>query len=568
VINFESIKFKNFRSYGNVFSEYNFKSGFDLISGSNGSGKTSLLQSMTYGLFGKIPKIKIQELINSTNGTDLQVHITFVKRKDRYTVIRGEKPKIFEIYKNGELIDQKSRSLDQQEFLEKEILGINLSSFQMLVSLDTALLNKSFITMQEFERRQFLETILDIRILFFINQIINQRTSLLKTSKTEIEYKIKTRREILDSETKKYNDIVRINKDITENGNSMILSRQSKVENLKEKLQKYTQAFQKIEDSKTVLVKFELMLEHITKEINSFTTQYKETEKKIIKLEAIKAAAIKCEECGHVNTTEEISEDYLNTLYETKTVLKENLKSLKEDYNRVKEDISVQSRIVNEENRLRANENTTREELNQALVELEKAKSFKLLPENKDEINKLETELEIFRTGYENILNTEEKLILIKKLVSDDGIKKKIFERYIPVFNKYLNEILLEFNLSYTIIFNDKFEISIYDRNEERGYHTFSASEKMRINLVIMFSFLRLIEKRNSFSMNILLIDELLDNALSAEVQELVLRFMKYKIENKDKIVVSHNNNINLELFDRTFSIVKEKGFSSIIIRN
>lgn len=193
--------------------------------------------------------------------------------------------------------------------------------------------------------------------------------------------------------------------------------------------------------------------------------------------------------------------------------------------------------------------------------------NFKLLPENIEDITKIQTEIEIFSTEYEKLLETEQKLLIIKKLVSDDGIKKKIFERYIPVFNKFLNEFLLEFNLSYTIIFNEKFEISIMERNEERGYHTFSASEKMRINLAIMFGFLKLIEKRNSFSMNVLLIDELLDNSLSAEVQELVLKFMKYKIENKDKIVVSHNNNINLELFDRSFGILKEKGFSTIQIK-
>lgn len=567
MIIFESIKFKNFRSYGNNFSEYNFKNGFDLISGANGAGKTSSIQALTYGLFGRVPKIKIAELINSINNSDMQVIVSFYKRKDKYVIIRGEKPKIFEIYKNDELIDQKSRALDQQEYLEKEVLGINLASFGMLVSLDTSLLNKSFITMQDFERRQFLETILDIRILFFINQIISQRMSILKTSKTEFEFKLKTRKEILESETKKYNDIVRINKDIMENGNSMIITRQEKVDSILEKLEKYNIAFAKIEEAKISLTSLEVSQTHISKEIETFKQEYKDTEKRIIKLDAIKNAAIVCEECGHINTQEKISDDYYDSLIQRKNSLKETLKTLKLDFDRIQVEIDRIRKITQEENRLKINQRTTKEELIQTQQELEKAKNFKMLPENIDDILKIQTEIEIFSAEYEKLLETEQKLLIIKKLVSDDGIKKKIFERYIPVFNKFLNEFLLEFNLSYTIIFNEKFEITILERNEERGYHTFSASEKMRINLAIMFGFLKLIEKRNSFSMNILLIDELLDNSLSAEVQELVLKFMKYKIENKDKIVVSHNTNINLELFDRSFGIIKEKGFSTIQIK-
>lgn len=564
MIEFKTLKFKNFRSFGNNFTEFKFENGFDLLTGKNGHGKTSALQALTYGLYGKIPKIKMHELLNSTNNTELVVEITFIKKKDFYKIVRGERPKIFEIYKNGELIDQRSRILDQQEMLEKEILGINLTSFQMLVSLDTTLLNKSFISMSEHERRQFLETILDIRILYFINMLITQRLSLIKTNKLELEFKLKTRKEILESESKKYDDIVRINKEIAEHGNAMVLEREDRVQTLEDKLQKYDIAFQKIQAKKDEQTQLEIhksrVQDHITKEKST----KKSIDTKILKLEAAKSAAIKCSKCGTVNASEDISDEYFESLLSAKEVSFSTLSSLQEEINNYDSELQKLLRVINDESRLRINKNSTELELVQALKELDKAKNFKLLPENKDEIIRLNTEIEVYTDEYSNLLNTEDRFNKIKRLVSDDGIKKKIFERYIPVFNKFLNELLLEFNLSYVIIFNDKFEISILDRGEERGYQTFSASEKMRINLVIMFSFLKLIENRNSFSMNILLIDELLDNALSSEVQELVLKFLKYKVENKNKIIVSHNNSINIELFDRIFNVQKIQGFSTL----
>jgi len=564
LIFFTKLKLKNFRSFGNAYSEFIFKEGFDLLSASNASGKTSLIQSLTYCLFGRVPKIKINELINNINNSDMCVEVEFQKKKDYYKIVRGEKPKVFEIYKNNELLDQKSKALDYQDMLEKEILGINVVTFGLLVSLDTTLLNKSFITMQEFERRQFLETILDIRILFYINQIISARLSIFKTQKVELEYKIKVRKEMIDSERKKLEDIIRINKDIVANGNAMVIEREQKVQYFQERIIKYNTAFEEISNKKTEYNNINEEKNILNQKVDEHKRLYKEVDKKILAIDAARKTSLRCSSCGTINSGIDISDDTYNSFVSEKTAIHNILQQYRENQSVIETKLEKILRVINDESRLKANFVTTNQDFESALRELEKAKNFKLLPENTEELERLETEYSIFQGEYTDLLKTEENLNKLKRLVSDDGIKKKIFEKYIPIFNQYLNEILLEFNLNYNIIFNDKFEITILDRGEERSYYTFSASEKLRVNLVIMFSFLRLIEKRNSFSMNILIVDELLDNALSAEVQDLVLKFLKYKVNSKDKLIVSHNSGINVELFDRIFSKNKEKSFSNL----
>lgn len=564
MIVFKNLRVKNFRSYGNKFTEFNFESGFDLISANNGAGKSSLMQSLTWCLFGKIPKLKISELINNINNKDMEVQLDFQKGTDSYKIIRAEKPKKFEIYKNNELIDQQSTVMGYQEKLEKEILGINLNTFNMLVSLDTSLLNKSFITMSTSERRDFLEVVLDIKILYYINQIITVRLNLLKTQRTELEYKLKTRNEMLNSEKNKYNDIVRINKDITENGNHMVKEKESKVKDLEEKLLKYDVAFEKIQESQKLSTELESELKELNKKLEDYKKKYKKCEKDIIHIEAIKNAAVECVSCGHVNMTEDIDEIEYKSLYELKNTLKEDLIDFKNKKDQLEIEYNKQLKIVNEKKRLQINQKSTKDELEYSKKDLEKTKNFKLLDENKEDIDRIQGEISVFNTELININNEEDRLNNIKILVSDDGIKKKIFQKYIPIFNKNLNEILGNFHLGYNIIFNEKFEIKILDRGEERSFYSFSASEKMRINLAIMFSFLKLVESKNGFSINVLIIDELLDNALSSESRDLVLRFLNYKINNKNKIIISHNVDIDLTTFDRIFNIKKENGFSSL----
>lgn len=565
MLNFKELKFKNFRSYGNKITILKFENGFDIFSAKNAQGKTSAIQALTFCLFGKVPKLKISELINNINNENLYTEVLFNKNKDVYRICRGEKPKIFEIYKNDEIIDQKSKSLDYQDMLEKEILCMNLQTFQMLVSLDTNLLNKSFITMSEYERREFLESILDIRVLYYIGQIVNTKLNVIKTQKTELEYKISSRKQILESEIKKLDDIVRINKDITENGNSLLVQKEERLKTLIDRIHLYETAFQKISDNKSKIIEYDELLTSSDSKLREQKVRFKQLEKELLKFEMIEKTAVICKSCGSKNTSEDISVETLVSYTEELETLRGSLKKEKQYNNEIVELKDKCKKIISEELRIKTNYNNLKQEIEEATAEVEKVKNFKLLPENNEDILRLQTEIDIFSNELEESNKNEDSLLKIKKLVSDDGVKKKIFEKYIPVFNIFLNEFLAEFNLNYNIIFDEKFKVSILDRSEERGYYTFSASERMRVNLAIMFSFLKLIETRKGFSINILIIDELLDNALDSVTNNLILNFLKYKIENKNKIIISHKSDLDMELFDRNFSIKKESGFSELL---
>lgn len=565
MIEFIDIKIKNFRSYGNKVSTFTFKEGFDLISASNGAGKSSLIQSITYALFGKIPKMKISELINNHNKKNLYIELTFKSKNSIYVIHRGEKPKIFSIFKDGVLIDTKSRNLDYQEMLEKEIINISLQSFQMLVSLDTTLLNKSFITMNTTERRDFLENILDIKVLYFINQIITTKLKMFKTNEVELNFKIKSRKEILLSEEQKYNDILRINKELQDDNHEHLLAKENKKMVTQEKIEKYIHAFDKIE--KQVILKNELKIsfEILKNKISTLKEQYQTVNTSITTISTIKDTSVDCKKCGYNSYTSE--KDLELTLIEeqsNKDKLKGELLITKTELEHITSKLSKCTDIINKKASMTSNRDHLIESLHDLERDIAKTKSFKMLPEDNTRIIELKTEIKLYEGEYSSLVKNIDIHSHIKSIVSDDGIKKSIFERYIPLFNKHINEILPKFNISYNVIFDSKFNVDILDRGVQRSFYTLSASEKMRVNLCVIFAFSKILESKNSSSINLMVFDEILDNALSPATQELVLNYIKYNITNKNILVISHNPVLNTEMFDRTFMIEKINGFSNL----
>jgi len=544
LLNLKSIEIKNFRSYGNSPVLFEFNNGMTLIKGLNREGKSSTIMAITYALFGKIKGITIKELVNSINKSNLLVKLVFEINDIEYKIVRGDFPKVFDIYKNNKKIESNNRIQTEQELLERDILGISLNTYNTLISLDSTLISKSFFTMSKNQRKTFLEEILDIKILYYLAIEAKTKMNIISTNKIDKEYQYKNVMNSIDAEEQRLNEIKQINEDLMNTSKNQI---------------------QELNDS---VSKYRINIEELEKELNDISkieTKYREF-KKYKKKNNVKKVFQNCIGCNKLSSiiTCKIDDITINNIKDDINTKKEEIikimsiisdkesecKSLED---RINSKYAVQSNIDKYFSLIKHNQN-----------EIVKINNYKIWPEDTFKLDTLKSEKEDILQELSNINKDKKSLEIILELVSDNGIKKQIFTKYIPLFNSYLNKYIAKFDLPYNILFNELFEVKILERGVERNYMSFSGSEKLRLSLAIIFSFVKLVETRNAFSINIMAIDELLDGTLSSDNVDLILQFLKDNFKNKEILAISHRQ-LDKEIFDRIYQIKKINNFTKIL---
>jgi len=561
----KSIEIKNFRSFGNSPVTYEFKNGMTLIKGHNREGKSSTMMAITYVLFGKIKNIKINELINSTNSSNLLVKLIFEKNNIEYKIIRGDSPKIFEIYKNNVKIESNNRIQTEQELLERDILGISYDTYTRLISLDSTLIAKSFFTMSKSQRKNFLEEILDIKILYYLLLESKARYNIVSTNKVEKEYQYKNIINAINQEKKHIAEIKKINEDLKNSRNfnidkinSNIIEYNNKIKELKILLQDIEEYTKEYNTLKTEIFNLNIKKSNLIKEGKKLTTLFK-------KKTTLKKTFINCIGCSKLDSIVniKIDDDTINNV-------KSNITGIKQSVQEVISDIEVKQNKINDLEKKINNKYNIQSNIDKykSLIiynedELVKIKEYTIWKEDTYKLDNYIEEKNQIQEELRKIEKDRKSLEIINELVSDNGIKKQIFIKYIPLFNMYLNKYLEKFGIPYNIVFNEIFEVKILERGIERNYMSFSGSEKLRLSLAVIFSFIKLVEARNSFSINILLLDELVDSALSNDNVGLILDFLKYNFNNKEIITISHRQ-LDKEFFDQIYEIKKENNFTKI----
>jgi DNA repair exonuclease SbcCD ATPase subunit len=569
MITFSKCRWKNFLSTGNAFTEIDLtRSTNTLIVGHNGAGKSSILDALTFGLFGKpFRKINKPQLVNSINNANTVVEIEFSIGKKQYKIVRGIKPNIFEIYCDSILVNQDAKVKDYQEHLEKFILKLNYKSFTQVVILGSASF-VPFMQLSPADRRSIIEDLLDIQIFSSMNTIVKNRISTIKDEQKTVEYDTKLINEKIafqkqNIEEHKKNHLVEIEKktkEITDNDAYLdkvakdIVLIQKHNQQLSDKIADKTSVSSRNTKLLTLQSKFEDSVKKLNKEISFYENNdncptCQQTIAEETKEKHVTEKQLKITEIGSAST--KLEEEIVNVC-----------KRLDEIDN-IQKHITAHNSEVIKLNTQVTSINTYNTKL---LKEIEELKTRTTSNENDDEkLKNLNLELQESTTLAEKLSMDKHYHEYAASLLKDTGIKTKIIKQYLPVMNKLINKYLTAMDFFVNFNLNESFEETIKSRHrDEFSYASFSEGEKMRIDLALLFTWRQIAKMKNSVSTNLLVLDEVFDSSLDGVGTEEFLKLLNSLDNNTNVFVISHKGD---QLFDKFRSIIKftkKNNFSQI----
>ena len=569
MLKFRSVRWKNLLSTGSSFTEILLDRNTNtLVVGENGAGKSSVLDALCFVLYGKpFRKIKKDQLLNSINGRELIVEIEFEIYNKQYKIIRGIKPTIFEIYQNDVLLDQDAASRDYQEYLEKNILRMNMKSFTQIVILGSS----SFVPFMQLPagiRREVIEDLLDIRIFSTMSVLLKDRVSSNKddilTNKNEIQNSI----DILELHEKqkkknseKINEIVIIsNQRISElqfninRANKEIAIVQSDIDNL----------LIDIADESKVINRIS-KIESLENDLESTKTKAKKT----IKFYEEHDNCPTCTQTIDALIKSRKIEERQSALDKISDALIVLGKELSETQNRYQEISKINRDIKDKQyritNALSASVLTDQREISILQKQISDTTTDKET-ETDIEIHQIENRLSELRLIKEQLLHKKELYELAGIILRDGGIKSRIIKQYIPIMNSLINKYLASMDFFVKFQLNESFEETILSRHrDDFTYDSFSEGEKMRIDLALLFTWRTIARMKNSANTNLLILDEVFDASLDANGCEEFLKLI-HSLEDANVFVISHKGDILQDKFRSTIKFEKHKNFSRISV--
>ena len=571
MILFKRIAYRNFLSSGNQPTEIKFTdTQTTLIVGANGSGKSTMLDALCFGLFNKaFRKITKGQLVNSTNEKECFVEIDFCIGTKEYKIKRGIKPTIFEIWIDGVLQNQAASSTDQQKQLEDSILKLNYKSFTQIVILGSASF-VPFMQLSTANRREVVEDLLDIKIFSAMNAVIKDRIKntndkikefSLKQSMTE--EKVEMQKEFIESIEKSGKENIEKKKDkitsITTYIDQLTAENVQKVDEVSNTLQPQ---LENLLDASKKLKQLSNLKGKISEKVSSITEQHKFFNNNSV-----------CPTC-----TQTIEEEFrLNKVSESETKAKE----LQQGYNELKEAIqqeeqrerefNVVSKEISSLNNEISNNNVKISQLNKQSRDLDQeiqdiTNKIKNRNTERKVLTELEQTLDLIQTEKAKNKEDVSYFDFAHSLMKDGGIKGKIIKKYLPLMNQQINKYLqmMDFYINFTLDeeFNEKIKSPIH---EDFTYESFSEGEKMRINLAILFTWREIARMKNSVNTNLLILDEVFDSSLDFMGTDYFTKIIKYVIKDTNIFVISHKTDELIDKFDRVVKFDKVKGFSKMI---
>lgn len=567
---YKKIKFKNFLSFGNTFSEIELNSHKkNVITGKNGNGKSVLLDSVTFALFGKpFRHINKPNLVNSINKKDCVVEIEFSVNNKEYKVVRGIKPAIFEIYQNGVLLNQDAATKDYQEYLETNIIGSNYKTFIQVVILGSARY-VPFMSLSAADRRSVIEELLDIQIFSSMNLLIKDKLSNLKTELTDLTYKIdilkekiKYEKSLIKNSKKQKEEIVHSKKKDVENYSTKIIDINDKIKNIESNIIDLTSKIiekSNIETRRNKIIETESKAESNLSKLKKQIEFYNNNDN--------------CPTCKQT-----INPEFKLTKIETaetkRNSIEEGLKRLSLEYDQVKtrlSDINDVSKQIQLEQSEIIKLKTTIETYENFIIQIND--EINSLKENddvssEDGLNGALCEYDVLDQKYKTLVGDKKYLEYSATLLKDGGIKTKIIKQYLPVLNKLINYYLSKFEFFVNFNINEKFEEVIKSRHRDAyQYNSFSEGQKTKIDLSILLAFRELSKIKNSVSCNLLLLDEIIDSSLDNDSIELFLDLLDDLDYNTNIFVISPKADNLQDRFDRILGLDLVKNFSRIKIQ-
>ena len=568
MIKFQKLRFKNFLSTGNTFTEIDFiNSPTTLVVGHNGAGKSTMLDALSFGLFGKPHrKISKPQLVNSINGKGTMVEVEFMVGAQQYKIVRGIKPNIFEIWQNGNMINQNSHAKEYQQVLEKNILKLTHKSFHQIVVLGSSSF-VPFMQLNSTSRRDVIEDLLDINIFSKMNMLLKEKTSLLKGELENNTHSIEVVKTKINAQKKYIRDLTAINTQHRKDKEGEISELQTEIEELNAV-------------NGTLSETVNTLLPTITESLSSVRTnkqkldqyyaQFKTQVKTVVKEAKFFDQNEVCPTCD-----QDIAEELRQQKKDSATARAKELKTTMDEAE-VKRKV-YEDEIASLESRMSAclSDQNTLHNNNQTIIRLQRSidklrTDLNDMADSSGDMGQANTDLTTLDTELHE--KTDEKYILNEKasynriageLLRDTGIKTKIIRQYIPVINELTNKYLqiLDFFVHFEL--DDSFSETIRSRYRDTfSYDSFSEGEKQRIDLSLLFTWRQIAKMKNSVSTNLLILDETFDSSLDGEGVDNLMKIIDTLKEDTNVFVISHKTELEDAHFERKLTFIKDKNFS------
>jgi DNA repair exonuclease SbcCD ATPase subunit len=568
MITFKKIRYKNFLSTGNTPIEIDLKkTPTTLIIGQNGSGKSTLLDALCWALFNKPFRIiKKEQMINTINQSDCEVEIEFDVGMKQYRIKRGVKPNIFEIYCNGNLINQNASNIDYQKYLETNIMKLNYRSFVQVVILGSSSY-EPFMKMKARYRRDVVEEILDVKVFTQMDLILRDQQGQLSKEVLDMRHKCDLIQTKYETELKHFNALSDLNT--------------NDIDDKKTQLEKQTKAKEE----------YTTKIDELNNQINSFKEQLEDKEETDSKLKQLLKMETKIEHNLHNHKknleffqendncptcTQPLEAEFRGEKIAFEkgkiTVLEDGVKKLSEEVTKMEEKVNHFGAISKKLSHLYidvAKVNTSLGELNnyserihQEILQLENKQtdSKKIAVD----LQQLKEELETTKVNRDNITEQKKYVDVLREILSDKGARGHIIKKYIPIINGLINQYLQAMDFFVSFHLDEEFNETVKSRHRDTfNYNSFSEGEKLRIDLALLFTWRTIAKMKNSVNTNLLILDEIFDSSLDAQGTDDFFKIIS-KLSNENIFIISHKGDIMFDKFTNMIKFEKYKNFTRL----
>jgi DNA repair exonuclease SbcCD ATPase subunit len=569
MIVFEKVRFKNFLSYGNNWTELELNKHKDtLIVGENGAGKSTFLDALSYGLYMKpFRKVNNPQLVNSINKKHLKVEVEFSVGGNHYKVCRGHAPRTFEVYQNGDLLNQDAHTKDYQKILEQNILKMNYKSFTQIVVLGS----RNFVPFMQLstnDRRTVIEDLLDIQIFSTMAALLKDKIAENRTDLQDIEYKINLLEEKM-SVQQEYIDKVNQDKD------AQVLKIQNQINEKTVEVENLVEEQQGLLEQARLVAEQAEPLETVSAKIQQYLALENQIESKLNKLKKqlkFYEENDDCETCGQEiqhDFKEKQIENSNTAISETTSGLKQLEQEIAKSSSRV-EELRTLKNEADELSRAASNKGSTAAAIEEIIESLQNELDEIQVEAGEDgqaktKLTELSNELEEVQKRKVDVRRSSAIYNTAQILLKDTGIKARIIKQYVPVINKLINKYLAAMEFFVDFHLDEDFKETIRSRHrDDFAYASFSEGEKMRIDLSLLFTWRAIAKLKNSASTNILIMDEIFDSSLDSSGTEEFLKIIKELTSDTNIIIISHKTDQLLDKFSNVVRFEKHKNFSRI----
>ena len=570
MIHFKSCEWQNFLSTGtDPIKILLDRSPTTLIVGQNGAGKSTLLDALSFGLFGKAHRdINKSQLINSINGKGTLVTIEFDIGGSSFKVVRGIKPNKFEIWQNGNMINQASNARDYQTFLEQNILKLNHKSFHQVVVLGSS----SFIPFMQlpaWSRRQVIEDLLDINIFSKMNMLLKERNAKIREEISDISHQIDITKTKIDSQNKYIKSLQSLNKD-------QIVNKQKSMDVHKGEIKKLFEESKDLSTNLTASISSEEkssqeLLKKIS-EMNSYDMQFNNKIHDMVEESRFYEENDNCPTCDQ-EITEDLKQNKISSIKDKAKEIQTAKSELQQKITEVKVN---QQEVAQNLNKLRQKQqkiNSNNDSIALLQKEIDKIqKEINTLQGQTGDVKKAKTELNDFRKKNEQHIEKKLEYVeertyneVIGEMLKDTGIKTKVIKQYLPVMNRLINQYLqvLDFFVSFHL--DENFNETIRSRHRDSfNYASFSEGEKQRIDLSLLFTWRQIAKMKNSAATNLLVLDETFDSSLDVDGVDNLMKILDTLDEGSNTFIISHKGDVLENKFRSKIEFFKDKNFSKI----